>query len=125
MIVNSGKGILRGRVEAVTGLFAGNFYMALSGDTAAINVTDTALTAEQTTNGLARAVVTAAHTTGTNSWVFSNTFTFSGSSTTPISKVALFDAASGGNLIVEYLAGTPTTFNTAGDNAQYQISIGF
>ena len=125
MIVNAGKGILRGRVEAVTGLFAGNFYMALSGDTAAINVTDTALTAEQTTNGLARAVVTAAHTTGTNSWVFSNTFTFSGSSTTPISKVALFDAASGGNLIVEYLAGTPTTFNTAGDNAQYQISIGF
>ena len=125
MIVNSGKGILRSRVEAVTGLFAGNFYMALSGDTAAINVTDTALTAEQTTNGLARAVVTAAHTTGTNSWVFSNTFTFSGSSTTPISKVALFDAASGGNLIVEYLAGTPTTFNTAGDNAQYQISIGF
>ena len=125
MIVNSGKGILRSRVEAVTGLFAGNFYMALSGDTAAINVTDTALTAEQTTNGLARAVVTAAHTTGTNSWVFSNTFTFSGSTTTPISKVALFDAASGGNLIVEYLAGTPTTFNTAGDNAQYQISIGF
>ena len=122
MIVNSGKGIFRSRVEAVTGLFAGNFYMELSGDTAAINVTDTALTAEQTTNGLARAVVTAAHTTGTNSWVFSNTFTFSGSSTTPISKVALFDAATGGNLIVEYLAGTPTTFNTAGDNAQYQIS---
>jgi len=125
MIVNSGKGILRSRVEAVTGLFAGNFYMALSGDTAALNVTDTALTAEQTTNGLARAVVTAAHTTGTNAWVFSNTFTFSGSTTTPISKVALFDAATGGNLIVEYLAGTPTTFNTAGDNAQYQISIGF
>ena len=125
MIVNAGKGIFRSRVEAVTGLFAGNFYMALSGDTAAINATDTALTAEQTTNGLARAVVTAAHTTGTNSWVFSNTFTFSGSTTTPISKVALFDAASGGNLIVEYLAGTPTTFNTAGDNAQYQISIGF
>ena len=125
MIVNSGKGILRSRVEAVTGLFAGNFYMALSGDTSALNVTDTALTVEQTTNGLARAVVTAAHTTGTNSWVFSNTFTFSGSSSTPISKVALFDAATGGNLIVEYLAGTPTTFNTAGDNAQYQISIGF
>ena len=117
--------MLRGRVEAVTALFTGNFYMALSGDTAAINLTDTALTAEQTTNGLARAVVTAAHTTGTNAWVFSNTFTFSGSTTTPISKVALFDAASGGNLIVEYLAGTPTTFNTAGDNAQYQISIGF
>jgi len=125
MITTAGKAVLRGRVESVAALFAGNFYMALSGDTAAINVTDTALTAEQTTNGLARAVVTAAHTTGTNSWVFSNTFTFSGSSTTPISKVALFDAATGGNLIVEYLAGTPTTFNTAGDNAQYQISIGF
>ena len=125
MLTTAGKGIFRTRVEGVTALFTGNFYMAVSGDTSALNVTDTTLTAEQTTNGLARAVVTAAHTVGTIAWTFTNTFTFSGSASTPISKVALFDAATGGNLIVEYLAGTPTTFNTAGDNAQYQISIGF
>ena len=123
MITNAGKAVLRGRIEGVTALFGGNFYMVLSSDSTAINLTDTTLTGEQTTNGLQRAVVTAAHTVGTNVWTFTNTFTYTGSSANAIYKVAIFDASSGGNLIAEYLAGTPTTFSNSGDNAQYQITI--
>lgn len=123
MITNAGQAVLRGRIEAVTALFAGNFYMAMSTDNTAVALTDTVLPSELTGNGLARALVTFAHTVGTNVWTCTNTFTYSGTTTTNVWKIALFDAATGGNLIQEALATNFTGFNNAGDNGTFQLYI--
>ena len=123
MITNAGKAVLRGRLEAVASEFAGNFYMVLSTDSTATNLTDTTLPGEMTSLGLQRAVVTASHTVGQNNWTFTNSFVFSGTAPTAIYKLALFDAATGGNLIAEYLLSGPTTFSNSGDNAQFSCSF--
>ena len=123
MLTTVGKSVIRGRLEAVTAVFGGNFYIVLSSDSTAINLSDTTLPGEQTSNGLQRQVVTFAHTTGQNTWTATATFTFTGTSSTPIYKVAIFDAATAGSLLVEYLASSPTVFSNAGDNAQWSITI--
>ena len=123
MITNAGKAVLRGRIEAVTALFGGNFYIGFSSDTGAVNASDTVLSGEISSNGLGRALATSSHTTGTNVWQFQVTGTYTGSSATTVNKIGLFDAASSGNLIAEYLASSGTTFNTAGDNATFSVQI--
>jgi hypothetical protein len=122
MITSTGKSYIRGRIEANTALFAGTLYCSLSTDATAPALGDTTVTGEQTTNGLARAAVTALHTAGTNTWTFSNTFTYSGSTSVNIQKVSLFDAASGGNLITEDLISS-TVFSVSGDNAPFSVQL--
>ena len=125
MLTNAGLAVFAARIESGTALFGGNFYMALSPDTSALSATDTALPSgtEITGNGLSRVACTFQHTAGTKVWTATNTFTYTGSTTVNVSKIGIFDAASGGNLIAEYLAASPTSFNNAGDNATFSGAI--
>ena len=122
MIVNTGRAYLRGRIEANTALFAGTLYLALSTDGTAPAAGDTLIAGEITANGLQRVAVTAAHTAGQNTWAFSNTFTYSGSTAVNVQKVALWDAPAGGNLITEDIVPV-TTFSQAGDSCPFVISL--
>jgi hypothetical protein len=72
-------------------------YIALTTDTAAPAVGDTALTSEITTNGLQRALATYAHTGGTTTSTLSKTFTASGTFTS-VHKAGLFTGGPGTGL---------------------------
>ena len=73
----------------------GSGYIALTSNTASPAAGDTALTAEITTGGLARAdASTKSHTAGTNSTTIQHTFTASATHTA-VQKSGLFNAASG------------------------------
>jgi hypothetical protein len=122
MITNAGKGVLRGRIEAVTALLAGNFYMAFSTDATVPSVTDVALTGEQAGNGLGRAVITAAHTTGQSVWTFQIVPTYTGSTALTINKIALFDAATAGNMVSVGIV-SAAAFNTSGDTGTFFIQV--
>jgi hypothetical protein len=74
-------------------------YIALSNDSAAPSATDTALAAEITTNGLARANTTPAHSGNTSSYTLTYTFTATG--TQSAQKAGLFNASSSGTLCFE------------------------
>lgn len=122
MITNAGVAFLRSRIEAGSPLFTGTLYLALTADATDPAATDTTLAGELTANGLARAAVTVSHTTGANSWTFSDTFTYSGSSTQIVNKIALFDAASGGNMLTEDIVAA-SSFNISGDSTPFAVEF--
>lgn len=122
MITTVGKTFFRGRIEAPSALFSGTFYMAFSTDATTPALGDTTLTGEQTTNGFARISCTVTHTTGQNTWVFATTPVYTGSTLTTINKIALFDAATSGNLIDEGIV-SAAAFNTAGDTCSFSITL--
>lgn len=74
------------------------YYMAIGTGSAA--ATDTSLSGEQTTNGLARVPATFAHTFSTtsanNTYTLTNTYTYTGSSSVTLTIIGIFDAASNG-----------------------------
>lgn len=73
-------------------------FVAVSADTAAPAATDTALTGEITTGGLARAdATTKTHTNGTNTSTIEHTYTASAAHTA-VHKAAIFNAASAGTM---------------------------
>jgi hypothetical protein len=74
-------------------------YIAVSNDATAPATSDTALAAEITTNGLARAQATYSHTTGTSSYTEEITFTATG--TQSAQKAGMFNASTGGTLVFE------------------------
>lgn len=74
-------------------------YIALSNDTTAPGSTDTSVTGEITTNGLARAQGTYSHTNGTTSFTVVKTFTATGSQSAQ--KTGLLNAPSAGTLCFE------------------------
>jgi hypothetical protein len=74
-------------------------YIALSNDSGAPSATDAALAAEVTTNGLARANTTPAHSGNTSSYTLTYTFTATG--TQSAQKAGLFNASSSGTLCFE------------------------
>lgn len=94
---------MNGRLAVISGLY-GNVgsetafsYLALGTSATAVSATQTALVAELTTLGLARAsaTVTQATTTATNdTTVFAYTWTASGSTT--VNEIGYFNAASSG-----------------------------
>lgn len=92
----------------------GGVYIALSTSVSATSGTDTTCPGEITTNGLARTLGTFA-STGNNTDTISNTFTYTGSTSTVITKVCMFDAASGGNLFAEDLLSSSATVSASGD----------
>lgn len=94
---------LSGTVAAVAN------YIAVSTDTVAPAATDTSLTSEQTTNGLARAAGTFAHTAGTTSYTLTKTFTYTGGTSITLSKAAMFNASTGGTMAFEALFGATAT----------------
>jgi hypothetical protein len=74
-------------------------YIALSNSGATPSATDTALASEITTNGLARANATAAHTANASSYTLSYTFTATG--TQAAQNIGVLNASSGGTLCFE------------------------
>lgn len=75
-------------------------YIALTENGTAPAAGDTTLTSEITTNGLARAVATYAHTGSATSYTLAKQFTASGTFTT-VQKDGIFNAASSGTMFLE------------------------
>ena len=96
-------------------------YLGLSNDSAAPSATDTALAAEITTNGLARANTTPAHSGNTSSYTL--TYTFSATGTQSAQKAGLFNASSSGTLCFEN-AFSPVAMNS-GDTLQVVWTLNF
>jgi hypothetical protein len=96
-------------------------YIALSNDSAAPSATDTALAAEITTNGLARANATPAHSGNASSYTLTYTFTAAG--TQSAQKAGLLNASSGGTLCFEN-AFSPVAMNS-GDTLQVVWTLNF
>ena len=97
LLTNSGRDWMHAQVYTNTSAGTrGAGYIALTTNTGAPAATDTTLTGEITTNGLARAdASTKTHSSGTNSTTIQHTFTASGTHTA-VQKAALFNAASSG-----------------------------
>ncbi|AIC14278.1 phage tail fiber protein [Nitrososphaera viennensis] len=101
LITNAGKDFIAQQIGASTGLASeGAHYIALTTDGTAPAATDTTLASEITSGGLARASGTYAHTSGTNTFTVSNTFTASATHTN-VQKAGLFTASSGGTMMAE------------------------
>ena len=99
----------------------GGVYIALSTDTTTPAATDTTCPGEITSNGLARTLGTYTHTTGANTYEITASFIYSTSaSSTTITKVCMFDAASGGDLFAESLLTPSATVSAVGDNVTIQ-----
>lgn len=105
---------------------AGAGFMALTTDATAPGATDTTLTSEETTNGLARTTaLTPTHSAGASSSVFTKTFTYTGGVSKVIAKVGLFNATSSGTLVLETLLASTATVNTNGDTIAITWTINF
>jgi hypothetical protein len=128
---NAGNDFLNKQMFGTSGIFgqantAG--YLALTTDSTAPAAGDTTLASEETTNGLQRtAQLTPTHSAGANSTVFTNTFTYTGSSSKVIAKVGLFNDthANGGQLVFETLLATTGTVNTNGDTITVTWTISY
>ena len=92
-------------------------YIALSTDASVTSPTDLTCASELSTGGLGRALGTYSPVT-TNSHKVVFTFTNTGTTPVTISKVCMFDAASGGSLFAEDLLS-----NTASVAPSDQITI--
>ena len=120
-ITNTGEGIIsactaRGATSA-PGCTNGGVFVALSTDAGVTAPTDLTCPSELATNGLGRAVGTYSPVT-TNSHKVAVTFTNTGTTPVNISKVCMFDAASGGSLFAEDVLS-----NTASVAPNDQITI--
>jgi hypothetical protein len=97
-------------------------WMALTANSSSPTVggSDTTLTAEITTSegGLIRALTTWAHTTGTNTYTLTNTFTANSHDSLPVTlaKIGVFNAQNGGRLLFETLLSSTATLSSIGDN---------
>ncbi len=85
-------------------------YIAVTANATAAAAADTTLTAEETTNGLARATGTfAGGAAGSTSYTLSKTFTYSGGSAITLAKAGMFNAASAGTMVFEAVFGSTAT----------------
>ena len=102
-------------------------YGALSANTSTPANTDLSLTGEITTSGggLIRAVMTFAHTSGTNTSTLTKTWTANSNDAlaVTISKWAAFNAGVSGNMGYEDLLGTAVPLNSPGDNATITFTL--
>lgn len=87
------------------------FWIALSTNATAPGASDTTLTAElnNASGGLNRAVATYAHTTGTNTYTLSKTYTANGNdgASNTIQKIGVFNASTNGTLVFETAVSNP------------------
>lgn len=104
-------------------------YMALTQDTASELATDTTLASEENAgDGLQRTgQLTVSHSAGAASSSFSNTFTYTGSTSKAIAKVGLFNDthANGGTLVLEKKLTSTGTVNANGDTITITWTINF
>lgn len=85
-------------------------YIAVTANATAAAATDTTLTAEETTNGLARGTGTFnAGAAGSTSYTLTRTFTYSGGSPITLAKSGMFNAASAGTMVFEAVFGSTAT----------------
>lgn len=71
-------------------------WMGITTDTGSPAATDTTLTSEETTNGLARAQASYAHTASVANYTLTKAFTYTGSSPKTLHKIGVFLAETGG-----------------------------
>lgn len=101
-------------------------YMALSTDSATPAATDSTLTSEQNnTYGLGRAQGTVTHSASAVSTLVSHTWTYTGSSSVQVNKVALFTASSSGTMVFVALLPYPQTVNQNGDQVTINYTVNF
>lgn len=100
-----------------TGSYAASNYIALTENATAPGAGDTTLTAEITTQGLARAQATYSHTNGTTTSTLTKTLTMTAGGTTTFTpaKAGLFNAPAVGTLDTETAIGSPPAL-IAGDS---------
>lgn len=97
-------------------------WMALTANSEAVTVggSKTTLAGEITTSegGLIRALATWAHTTGTNTYTLTNTFTANSHDSLPVTlaKIGVLNAQNGGRLLFETLLSSTATLSSIGDN---------
>lgn len=98
---------------------APTWFMAITANNTAPSATDTSLAGEITTagGGLVRKLATFAHTSGTNTYTLSTTFTANGSDSLPVTvaKMATFNSISSGQMLHETLLNATAPFTASGD----------
>lgn len=123
---NAGADFWNTQLFSTTPGGAGAGFLALTTNASAPGATDTTLTSEETTNGLARSTaITPTHTGGTSQSVIAHTFTYTGGVTKVIAKVGLFNAVTVGTLVLETLLSSTATVNTNGDTIAITWTVNF
>ena len=94
------QALVMGGASNGTGTSAPANYMALTTDTGqTLNAAQTSLTGELTTGGLGRQLATYAHTPGASTYTLTKVFTSSDGTARTISRIAIFNASSGGTMV--------------------------
>lgn len=128
LLTNNGKDVMHSNVYTnVTNGTRGFNYIAVTESTITPAVTDTTLTGEITTNGLARAAANpaASHTAGTGASTVEVTMTSSGSFT-DVKASATFNASSGATMahIANYATGSGTLISGDTLKTTWTLNLG-
>lgn len=106
--------------SGATGAAAPANYIGLTANASAAVATDTTLTGEIGSGTLIRVVATYAHTTGTNTYTLTKTFTSDQSVT--IAKIGVFNASTAGTMVFETLLNATATL-VSGDQLQVTETV--
>lgn len=99
-------------------------YLAVGTSNTAVAATDTTLTAEISTSGLARAAGTVSRvTTTTTNDTYQVTYTWTASGSVTVEEVGVFNAASVGTMLGHALTTTKTLANTDILQGTYQVKF--
>lgn len=123
VVTNAGRDALHHQHLDTAAQPAAFNYGALSTDTATPLAADTVLASELTTNGLARAQMSFAHTAGTNTSTLTHTWTYTGSTPVVVAKWANFNAASSGTMGEEDLLSATATVTASGDSCTVTFTL--
>jgi hypothetical protein len=128
LLTNNGRDVMHSNVYTnVTNGTRGFNYIAVTESTITPAATDTTLSGEITTNGLARAAASpaASHTSGTNSSTVEVTMTASGSFT-DVKASATFNASSGVTMghIANYATGSGTLISGDTLKTTWTLNLG-
>lgn len=121
LLTNAGRDALHQQHMSLSAQPAAFNYVALTASTTAPAATDTTLTGEIATTGLARAqATTVTHTIGTNTTTISKTFTavaadVAGGSVA-VAQIGVFNASLNGTIAYHTALNSTATLTTAGDN---------
>jgi hypothetical protein len=116
LVTNAGRDAHHAQMFSTSTQPAAMNYMAISTSTgSAFAATDTTLASEITTNGLARAQATYAHTAGTNTTTLTHTWTYSSTGSVVIASMGTFNASSSGTLGEEDALSSSVTVSNSGD----------
>lgn len=116
------SGVMGNTSSNGSGSYAPATYVALSDSATAPSSSDTSLGGEITGSlyNLNRKQATYAHTSGTNTYTLSATFT--SDQTITVQKIGVFTASSGGTLFIETALPAPVSLN-AGDTLFIQETV--